>query len=78
LRNFTNRNMKQILTIERIAVLALVFFWGYWIFRQQRIDEAQDRRMEEWMSNTAATLEGMEYEMTRLKNAIDTTATYGK
>ena len=67
--------MKEILKdYLAVFVIALV---GAFMLAQYKKDEAQDRRMEEWMSNTAATLEGMEYDMSRLMNAKQDT-TYGK
>lgn len=67
--------MKEILK-DYLAVFAIAFF-GALMLAQYKKDEAQDRRMEEWMSNTAATLEGMEYDMSRLMSTKQDT-TYGK
>jgi len=75
--------MKEILKAN-FLVLALCLAMVYVSFRhhkaikeQARHMELQDRMLREWMSNTDATLEGMEYEMSRLMNAKQDT-TYGK
>ena len=60
-----------------VAIIVVFAFLGGYMFAQYERDAAQDRRMEEWMSNTAATLEGMEYDMSRLMNTKQDT-TYGK
>ena len=60
-----------------VAIIAVFAFLGGYMFAQYERDAAQDRRMEEWMSNTAATLEGMEYEMGKLLNTKEDTL-YGR
>jgi uncharacterized membrane protein YkgB len=60
-----------------VAIIVVFAFLGGYMFAQYERDAAQDRRMEEWMSNTAATLEGMEYEMGKLLNTKEDTL-YGR
>ena len=68
--------MKEILKdYLAVFVIALV---GAFMLAQYKKDENQDRRMEEWMSNTAATLEGMEYDMSRMMSERQKDTLYGK
>jgi uncharacterized membrane protein YkgB len=61
-----------------VAIIVVFAFLGGYMFAQYERDAAQDRRMEEWMSNTAATLEGMEYEVSRLMSERQKDTLYGK
>jgi len=52
------------LNIVMLVLMASVILWM--LIRQENRDYLQDKKMDEWMSNTAATLEGMEYEVSKL------------
>jgi hypothetical protein len=60
------------LNTDRALLIIMALVIVFLCYRQAAIDDIQDIRMEEWSSNTSATLEGMEYEMSRIMNA-DTT-----
>jgi hypothetical protein len=76
-------NMKAILranvpTFVLALAVAYVSFSHYKAIKDQaRRMELQDRLLREWMSNTDATLEGVEYEMSRLMN-VKQDSLYGK
>ena len=62
------------LTIDRAIIIIMAISIVFLCYRQAHIDAIQGRKVDEWFSNASATLEGMEYEMSRLMNAADTTA----
>ena len=57
------------LSTDRVLLITMAMAIVFLCYRQAAIDAIQDRRMEEWSSNTSATLEGIEYEMSRFMNS---------
>lgn len=64
------------LNIVMLVLMASVILWM--LIRQEQRDYLQDKKMDEWMSNTAATLEGMEYEVSKLMSEMQSDTLYGK
>lgn len=62
--------------IVMLVLMASVILWM--LIRQEQRDYLQDKKMDEWMSNTAATLEGMEYEVSKLMSESQNDTLYGK
>ena len=61
--------MKHI-TFDRVLIVALIAAMAFNWHSQRFVDECQDRAMEEFMQNSAATLEAMEYEVEWLNNVL--------